>query len=200
VSESRAEELKAKKREIQNRLRTVENELNALHGGLTSSDMADVQTVQPPPEAIKLLEATRQRIIVARNSIDKEILLLEDRIRRLRFWLTIESVGGISTGTLVATSFYMSSWLSKGVPGILCYFLLILAAVAFLPFLLSTLVKLNQYRWIWILMIMVGVPTSFNFIPINDKFFSLAFELLPLLMFYAYCGILRWVVDDWLEY
>jgi hypothetical protein len=47
---------------------------------------------------------------------------------------------------------------------------------------------------------MVGVPASLNVVPINDKFFTLAFQLFPLFMFYAYCGILRWVVDSWLEY
>jgi hypothetical protein len=47
---------------------------------------------------------------------------------------------------------------------------------------------------------MVGVPAVLNLIPINDKFFTLAFQLFPLLMFYAYCGILRWVVEGWLDY
>ncbi len=71
---------------------------------------------------------------------------------------------------------------------------------AFIPFLLSTLIKLKRYHWIWILTIMVCVPAFPNLIPINDKFFTLAFQLFPLLMYYAYCGILRWVVEGWLEY
>ena len=197
---TRAEELKVKSREIQGRLRKVETEIKVFLSGLAGSDMAAVQTVQPPPEGAKQLEAARQRIISERNRVEGEILSLENRIRRLKFWLTIESVGGISTGTLVWTSVYVSSLFLHGLPYIFWYAVLILAGVAFLPFLVSTLIKLKQYHWIWILTIMVGVPAVLNLIPINDKFFTLAFQLFPLLMFYAYCGILRWVVEGWLDY
>ena len=101
---------------------------------------------------------------------------------------------------LFKTSVYMFAVLLQGVPFIYWYSLLILAAIAFLPFLLSTLMKLKQYHWMWILLIMVGIPALLNVLPIDDKFFTLAFQLFPLLMFYAYCGILRWVVEGWLEY
>jgi hypothetical protein len=200
VSKTRAEELKVKSRDIQSRLRNVENEIKVLLSGLTGSDMAAVQTAQPPPEEVKRLEALRQRIIGERKRVEKEIQSLEDRIRQLKFWLTIESVGGISTGTLAMSSVYLFSSIFNGLPFIYWYSFLILAAIAFLPFLVSTLIKLKQYHWIWILTIMVGVPASLNVVPINDKFFTLAFQLFPLFMFYAYCGILRWVVDSWLEY
>jgi hypothetical protein len=178
----------------------VENEIKVLLSGLTSSDMVAVQAAQPPPEGAKRLEAVRQRIIAERNRVEREIQSLDDRIRRLKFWLTIESVGGISTGTLAMSSVYISSWVLNGLPYFYWYSFLIFAAIAFLPFLVSTLIKLKQYHWIWILTIMVVVPALLNFVPINDKFFTLAFQLFPLLMFYAYCGILRWVVDGWLEY
>jgi hypothetical protein len=199
VSQSRAEELKVKRREINGRIRKVENQIKALLSGLTGSDMVAVQTTQPPPEQVKHLEALHQRIIGERNGIEKEIQSLEDRLRRLRFWLTIESVGGISTGILAMSSLLVFSWLLNGLPYIYWYSFLILAAIAFLPFLVSTLITLKHFHWVWILVIMVVAPALLNFIPINDKFFTLAFQLFPLLMFYAYCGVLRWVVDGWLE-
>lgn len=161
--------------------------------------MAAVQTAQPLPEGVQRLEPVRQRIISERNRVEGEIQNLEHRLRRLKFWLTIESVGGISTGTLVWTSVYFSLLFLNGLPYLFWYAVLIVAAIAFLPFLVSTLIKLKQYHWIWILTIMVGIPVFLNLIPIDDKFFTLAFQLFPLLMFYAYCGILRWVVDSWLE-
>lgn len=200
MSQSRTEDLKVRSREIQNRLRKVENEIKVLLSGLAGSDMAAVQTAQPPQEAVKRLEAVRQRILSERNRVEGEIQSLENRIRRLKFWLTVESVGGISTGILVKSSVFIFAWFLNGVSFIYWYSLLILAAIAFCPFLVSTLIKLKQFRWVWILIVMVGVPAMLNFIPINDKFFTLAFQLLPLLMFYAYCGILRWVVDGWLDY
>lgn len=200
MSTSRAEELKAKMREIQGRLRKVENEIEAFSSGLTSSDMVTVQIDKPYLEEIKQLETMRQRIISERKNIDDQIESLEERIRRLRFWLTIESVGGISTGTLAMTSVYMFFRFLQRVPFIFWYSLLIIAAVAFLPFMLLTLIKLKKYHWIWIFMIIVGIPASLNIIPINDKFFTLAFQLFPLLMFYVFCGILRWVVEGWLEF
>ena len=97
------------------------------------------------------------------------------------------------------SSVYIFSWVLNGLPFVYWYSFLILAAIAFIPFLVSTLMKLRQFHWVWILVIMVGIPAILNFIPINDKFFTLALQLFPLLMFYAYCGILRWVVDGWLE-
>lgn len=200
MANSRADELKVKRREILSRLKNVENEIKALSSGLVSSDMVDIQSVQPSTEEKKRLESVRHRIVLEQKSIDAEIQSLEDRIRRLKFWLTIETVGGISTVALVKFGFGAASSIF-GTGYIILWFLLpIAAAVAFLPYLLVTLIKLKKYSWIWILVIMVGVPGTLNFIQINDKYFTLAFQLLPLLMFFVYCGILRWIVDDWLEY
>ena len=187
-------------REVQGRFKIVEGEIKALTSGLTGSDMTAVQVTRPYTEDLKRLEATRQRIISEHRSVEGQIQSLEDRVRRLQFWLTLESVGGISIAVLFKTSVYMFAVLLQGVPFIYWYSLLILAAIAFLPFLLSTLMKLKQYHWMWILLIMVGIPALLNVLPIDDKFFTLAFQLFPLLMFYAYCGILRWVVEGWLEY
>jgi hypothetical protein len=200
VSISRSEELKVRMREVQGRFKIVEGEIKALTSGLTGSDMTAVQVTRPYTEDLKRLEATRQRIISEHRSVEGQIQSLEDRVRRLQFWLTLESVGGISIAVLFKTSVYMFAVLLQGVPFIYWYSLLILAAIAFLPFLLSTLMKLKQYHWMWILLIMVGIPALLNVLPIDDKFFTLAFQLFPLLMFYAYCGILRWVVEGWLEY
>ena len=200
MSISRSEELKVRMREVQGRFKIVEGEIKALTSGLTGSDMTAVQVTRPYTEDLKRLEATRQRIISEHRSVEGQIQSLEDRVRRLQFWLTLESVGGISIAVLFKTSVYMFAVLLQGVPFIYWYSLLILAAIAFLPFLLSTLMKLKQYHWMWILLIMVGIPALLNVLPIDDKFFTLAFQLFPLLMFYAYCGILRWVVEGWLEY
>jgi hypothetical protein len=200
VSISRSEELKVRMREVQGRFKIVEGEIKALTSGLTGSDMTAVQVTRPYTEDLKRLEATRQRIISEHRSVEGQIQSLEDRVRRLQFWLTLESVGGISIAVLFKTSVYMFAVLLQGVPFIYWYSLLILAAIAFLPFLLSTLMKLKQYHWMWILLIMVVIPALLNVLPIDDKFFTLAFQLFPLLMFYAYCGILRWVVEGWLEY
>jgi hypothetical protein len=49
----------------------------------------------------------------------------------------------------------------------------------------SELPERNQYHWIWILTIMVGVPAFLDSILINDKFFTLALQLFPLLMFFT---------------
>ena len=200
MSLSGTEELKASVREIQSRLRTVESEIRDCSSGLTGSEMSALRVSPASPEHLKRLEAVRQRILSEKKSVEDQIQGLEDSVRRLQLWLTVESVGGISIAALVKGSVYLSIMFFQGVPFIFWYSLLILAAVVFLPFLVSTLLKLKHYNWIWILLIMVGLPASLNIIPITDEYFSLAFQLFPLLMFYAYCGILRWAVEGWLEY
>ena len=199
MSQSAAEELRSRLREVQGRLRKVESDIKVLSSGLTGSDMAAVQAIQPHSDEIKLLEGNRQRIIAERRRVEHQIQGLEDRLRLLKFWLTIESVGGISIAAIAGGSVYLFAVFLNGVPFIFWYSLLILAAVAFLPLLVSTLTRVRQYQWIWILIAMVALPASLNLIPINDKFFTLAFQLFPLLMFYAYCGLLRWVVEGWLD-
>jgi len=193
-------ELKARMEDIQFQLSEAESAIKSHRSRLTSSDMASLQIYKPYPEEIKKLEATRQRLISDQKLVGGQIHLLDVSFRRLRLWLTIEGFGGFFAGFLAVTYSYMSSQFQQGMPLIYCYYLLIIAMVSFLPYLLVTLVRVKQYRWIVILGIMVGLPASLNLMSFNDSIYTLAAQLFPLLTFYVFCAILRWAVEEWIEF
>ncbi len=194
---TRQQELKARKSEIQRRLKNTESDLQAI---LIGDPVGMGTPVEPATSKVNVdkYRAMQQSLIQQSAAIDALIEADQERVRRLHHWLTIEAVGGVSTIVLAKGSVYLLAALN--IPFIFWYSVLILAAVAFAPFMLVTICREKRFGWLFAFAGMVGVPCLLFIIPIQDPFFTLAFQLLPLLMFYAYCGLLRFAVEDWLEY
>ena len=190
--------LQQKRRDIQDRLRKVQGEISGLESEGFSSDITDAESTSAQSPEVARLRAVEQRILAQRGMIDGQIGSDISRLRKLQHWLTIESVGGISLVLLAKGSFYLG--VSMDVPFIYWYSFLIVAALVFTPFMVLTIARSGHRGWLVAFALVVCLPCVLMFLPIHDPFFELAFQLLPLLMFYAFCWTLRYAVSDWLSY
>lgn len=190
-------ELEVRRREVQSRLRKNQAEIHAFEDQSMGTEMAAVGQLPPSQTSLEHLRQVQRSIAQQVRVIDAEIEADRERLRRLRFWLTIETIGGVSTVVLAKGSVYLL--LGLGLPFIWWYALLILAALAFTPFLLTTIIRTRRFGWLITFVLMVCVPCLLVFVPVEDPRLALAFQLFPLLTFYVYCWLLRHAVDDWLE-
>jgi hypothetical protein len=110
------------------------------------------------------------------------------KLTRLHYWLTLEGSSGVGFLGLLA-----------GVPFVPVLLILGLAALAFAPFLLKVLIQMRHWGWVTAFAIMVGVPCILWFFPVENPILSVIVNLLPLLMFYLFCWLLRTAVEEWIE-
>jgi len=77
--------------------------------------------------------------------------------------------------------------------------LIIGAAVIFTPFMMYVLYKEKHFGWIVTFFVMVIFP-YFPILLINpDNIFLTAWLLLPVVLFYLYCFLIKYSVDEWLK-
>ena len=190
------QQLKAERERLQDRLKAID--LESTLKDAQNSGTSEVDGWSANSAGISRLgeqaNAVRRRV----SDIDKQLAEEERRLRTLQHWLTVESVGGISTIVLVKGSVYLLAIFTM--PNLWWYSLLIVAALALTPLLLLTLIHARRFGWLTLFVVMVIVPCGVLFIQINDRFLTLAIQLFPLFMFYAYCVLLRYRIEDWLEF
>lgn len=192
------QELKDRRIQIQNHLKKIELELKTL-----SLDPSICYVDEPidstllKSKCIKL-QASQQALNRQIAMIDMQIKDNDNRLHRLHYWLSVETIGGISTIAIVQGSYSLINFLL--VPLIWCYSVLILAALMISPLILKAIFQEGRFGWLIGLMVMVGLPCFLLLVPTDKPSFVLAFQLFPLLMFYLFCVFLRDAVKEWLEY
>lgn len=106
---------------------------------------------------------------------------------RLQRWLNFE----VSTPLLMPVAWFMPvRWVVMGLQ---------VAAVLFVPVLVHTLLRLGAYRWLAglavpILMLLFTVLST----KWDNPYVAVMRGILPLLLFYGYCWLLRHRVERWL--
>jgi hypothetical protein len=92
---------------------------------------------------------------------------------------------------------YLLLFFSLGVFIIIVIFTL--ASILFSPYLLFVLIREHKIGWIYFFIIIVVVPILATFILyyFNENLSHLLF--LPLLLFYFYCFLLRFSVNEWIK-
>ena len=92
---------------------------------------------------------------------------------------------------------YLLLFFSFGVFFIIVIFTL--ASILFSPYLLFVLIREHKIGWIYFFIIIVVVPilVTFIFYYFNENLSPLLF--LPLLLFYFYCFLLRFSVNEWIK-
>lgn len=73
------------------------------------------------------------------------------------------------------------------------------AAVLFTPFLFYVLINEKRYGWITIFFFMVVLPYIIILLIFYDFVLLGAWLLLPIILFYFYCFILKYSIADWLK-
>lgn len=76
-------------------------------------------------------------------------------------------------------------------------FIFVAAAVLFMPYMLYVLYKLDKKGWIIFFNILVILPLLVIVVFLNDLLFFAALVQIPLLLFYFYCFLLRFPVNEW---
>lgn len=115
----------------------------------------------------------------------KKIISDIDSVRRLRAILWFE----LSTGVL----FILYSL------GPLAIALIIIASLLFTPYMLYVLFKEKRYGWITIFFFMVVLPYIIILLIFYDFILLTAWLLVPVILFYFYCFLLKYSVEDWLK-
>jgi hypothetical protein len=191
------------RRSLQGQLKKIEADVQTLESGFAGHEWIEVA---PDDEQVrsklKELENQKGALLLRQKAVEREISLHEHRLSRLQYWLGLEAIGGVSILILAKGSFYFSAMLGSffgAVPFIYWYALLILAALIFAPYMIRTLIRTEKWNWVVVFAVMVIVPCFLLLIPSESPVLTLVFQLFPLLMFYIYCGLLRWAVDSWLD-
>ncbi|MGA7836947.1 MAG: hypothetical protein WB996_03215 [Ignavibacteriaceae bacterium] len=107
------------------------------------------------------------------------------RLKKLHYWLKYE----LSTSTLL-----LLSWL-----WILAIGLATAAAIIFTPFMLTILFKEKKYGWIIFFVIIVILPAASAIIYFLNSDYLQILALVPLVLFYFYCFLLRITIHEWLS-
>ena len=199
---SPTQKLLQQNRSLQERLKKLDAEIQTLDSGFAGHEMIVAAPDENVRSKIEGMQKQRRTVVSQLNAMNREISLHESRLSRLRYWLGLEAIGGISVLVLAKGSFYLSAWLGSlfgGVPFVYWYAVLILAALAFAPYMIRTLIMAGKWSWVVTFALVVAAPCALLFVPTESPVLTLVFQLFPLLMFYTYCGILRWAVDSWLE-
>lgn len=193
MAQTLQDELKSRKTEIQGRLRRVRQERAALSSLSVGGDFHQVDEAAPHEPEIAHLRQVEASIARQLDTLNLEIEQDRRRIKKLRYWLNIEAIGGVSiAGTVNVLPFV--------IPLDLVYILLAMAAIAFLPLLLGTLIRSKRRGWLVLFVVMVILPCALPFLPVEKSPVALLLRLTPLLLFYLYCWSLRLASDDWGEY
>ena len=77
--------------------------------------------------------------------------------------------------------------------------MIILAAILFTPYLLYVLIKERRYVWISTFTITVVIPYPILVLILGDYVLLKAWLLVPVILFYFYCFIIKYSVNDWLR-
>ncbi|HEY9166744.1 MAG TPA: hypothetical protein VIS48_11340 [Candidatus Kryptonia bacterium] len=77
--------------------------------------------------------------------------------------------------------------------------ILTILAVTFAPYMLYVLYKNHNRGWIISFVVVVGIPTVLAFLSTGNVILDTGLHYLPLLMFYAYCFVLRLAVGEWIS-
>lgn len=78
--------------------------------------------------------------------------------------------------------------------------LLVIIAIAkmAIPFIVYVLYKEKKYGWIVSLILLIILPSSVIYWLISDSVFSRYFLIIPFLLFYFFCLLLKFTVREWL--
>ncbi|MCX8107054.1 MAG: hypothetical protein N3D80_14395 [Ignavibacterium album] len=67
-----------------------------------------------------------------------------------------------------------------------------------IPFIIYVLYKEKKYGWIVSLILLIILPSSIIYWLIRDSVFSRYFLIIPFLLFYFFCVLLKFTVREWL--
>lgn len=67
-----------------------------------------------------------------------------------------------------------------------------------IPFIIFVLYKEKKYGWIVSLILLIILPSSIIYWLIRDSVFSRYFLIIPFLLFYFFCVLLKYTVREWL--
>lgn len=115
-------------------------------------------------------------------------------LKRMRTILNYQAAGG-GIYIIGAISMLANSAINDPVWAML--FIFVAAAVLFMPYMLYVLYKLNKKGWIIFFNILVFLPLLVIVVFLNDLLFFAALVQIPLLLFYFYCFLLRFPVNEW---
>jgi hypothetical protein len=109
------------------------------------------------------------------------------QLRNLHYWVTL---GGLSFIFLPAVRIFSLEFLFIGI---------ILIAAGFSVYILLSLLRLGKKGWIIAYAIIIGFSCLLALILSKSEIIGAGIWLLPLVMFYFYCWILRYSITDWLS-
>jgi hypothetical protein len=76
----------------------------------------------------------------------------------------------------------------------------IIVATLFTTYILYVLIKEKRFGWLITIFIMVVLPVIITYFVSKGSLFSvMAIILIPFSLFYLYCFLLRYALDDWIE-
>lgn len=117
----------------------------------------------------------------------KELNLIPDEalLMSLKKYLNYE----ISTFLLFAFSFF----------SIIFVFLMVAAAITFIPYVMYVLYRNDKRGWILTLVLLIILPTILLIIFMQQTYTLFILLLIELAVFYFYCFTLRLVVNEWVQ-
>ena len=124
---------------------------------------------------------------IRNSNMDPEILTVYSKnqnLKRLNYWLKYE---------LSSSALLLLSWLWG-----ITILLSTVAALVFTPFMLHILFQEKKFGWITFFIIIVILPAITVLIFFLHSNYLMFLILIPLVLFYFYCFLLRYTVDDWL--
>ena len=83
--------------------------------------------------------------------------------------------------------------------GIFLLYFVIIAAIVFTPYMMYVLIKEKRYVWIAIFFFMVVLPYPVLYLTNIENILLTAWMLLPIILFYLYCFLIKYSVVDWLR-
>jgi len=72
-------------------------------------------------------------------------------------------------------------------------------AVIFTPYLFYVLIKEKRYSWMIAFFFMIAVPYIIILLVFFDFVLLSAWLILPIILYYFYCFLIKYSVDDWLK-
>ncbi len=97
---------------------------------------------------------------------------------------------------MISISFLIMQSDLKGIPVLVIIFIVV--AKLAIPFIIYVLLKERKYFWIASLFLFIVIPALITYLIIKDSVFSKFFLLIPYILFYFYCLLLKFSVRDWL--
>jgi hypothetical protein len=82
---------------------------------------------------------------------------------------------------------------------ILLLVIIIGAAVIFTPFMIYVLIKEKHFGWVITFFIMVVLPYPLILLINYENILLTAWLLLPVIVFYLYCFLIKYSIDEWLK-